>query len=178
MRLIEDCEGYTGAVYHDPLNDPLPFVSPEGQVGLHMITYVKGVGVSYRVVAIPGSNNDAWYREAADYVCGCAVPAVWMFTGIDGEHVVTHQTLDVHESVHLMSHPDHLFEEGFESTGLSQRLVFVPETAGMVGAVRELTGFLQNHGVDNLGDEDAISYQEMADFDADEFARHLFGDDK
>lgn len=178
MNFFEDCTDYKGAVYHDPVNDAMPFVSPERTVGLHTLVYVKGVGISYRVVSIPGSNQDAWYRETEGYVCKCAVPAMWHFTGIDGATVVTHDTLNVHEAVHLMAHPDHLFDGPDDNeTGMRCNLALVPEELGMVGAVREFTGFLANHGVEGVSYEGEISYEEMVGFDPDELARQIFQGD-
>lgn len=170
------CTDYHGAIYMNEPDEKLPFATPEGRVALNTITYVRGVGMSIRVVAIPGSHPDAWFREIEDFdVCGCSPPSVWHFTGIDGDRVVTYNTLDVHGAVHLMCHPDHLFESTPDlHGGLVSRLRLVSESDGLFMVMTEMTDFLADRGVPGMRDEGELSYEEIVSFNADDLMSQIF----
>ena len=177
---IFPCENYDGATYMSDPDGKLPFATPDGRVALNTVTYIRGVGMSSRVVAIPGSHPDAWQREVQDYdVCGCSPPAVWHFIGIDGDRVVTYNTLDVHAAVHLMCHPDHLFEQNPQlEGGLVSRLRLVPESDGLYMVMTEMTDYLADKGVPGMREDNELSYDEIKDFDVDELMSQIFGENE
>jgi len=173
-----DCTGYSGAVYLDDADTEVPFAMPEESVALNTVTYVRGQGMSVRVVAIPGSMHYAWRQETADYnVCSCSPPAVWHFTGYDPEtqRIVSYDTLDVHEALHLMAHPDHMFDGGMSGGGMHSELRAVPAELGLVMVMTEMTDFLDSRGVEGMREDGGFSYDDVAGFDVDSFVSDIFG---
>lgn len=170
------CENYEGPSYLQDPEERLPFAAPDGRVALNTVVYIRGVGMSMRVVAIPGSHPDAWMREIAEYdVCGCSPPAVWHFTGIDGDRVITFQTLDVHAAIHLLSHPDHMFDPAPDlEGGLLNRLRLVPPEDGLYLVMTEMTDYLADKGVPGMREDGELSYDEIKSFNADEFVTKIF----
>ena len=172
------CEGYDGIVFDDPETE-VPFVYPEGSVALNSVTYVRGVGMNCRVVNIPATDADVWNVEAERMgLCNCSPPAVWLFTAIDGTEVSTFHTLDTHEAVHLMQHPDHIFDKNYPGGGVSLRsdLRMVAAEHGMMGVVTEMCDYLAGRGVQGMRDDGGITYDEVVGFDVDDFTSQLFGE--
>lgn len=179
--MIGRCENYEGTVYDDPDQDEIPFVYPEDSVALNTVVYVKGTGMNCRVVNLPGSDVQRWAEETgAMGLCDCSPPAVWSFIAIDGTDVVEFNTLNTHEAVHLMQHPDHLFDADYKSDGASLKgnLRMVPPIEGMLGVVGEMCDYLADRGVPGMREDGAMTYDEASGFDVDDFITNIFGENK
>jgi hypothetical protein len=93
-----------------PMGDGLMLPHPHGYVGAYYITYVKGAGMRVRIVNVPGSDEESFLAETADYICPCGQPSIYHFTAVDGLTVVTYITMDSHEALYFMTGPELLFE--------------------------------------------------------------------
>jgi hypothetical protein len=178
--MIEEfgCTGYTGVTYLDSTDEGVPFAMPDESVALNTIVYVRGQGLSVRVVSVPGSMQYAWRQETSGYdVCECSPPAVWHFTGYDPEtqRIVSYDTLDVHEALHMMAHPDHMFDGGMSGGGLVSELRAVPAGLGLVMVMTEMTDYLDSRGVAGMRGDGELSYDDVAGFDVDSFVADIFG---
>ena len=108
---------------------------PEKEVAMNTVTYIKGRGMSLRVVTVPGSRPELFIHDTLEMgMCQCSPPAVWQFTAIDGDMVVILYTLDPHEAMHFLGFPDELFaakDGDYGDAALCSELVFVPEEEGL-----------------------------------------------
>jgi hypothetical protein len=148
-----------------PLGDGLMLPHPAGYVGSYYITYVKGAGMRVRIVNVPGSNEESFVAETADYLCPCGQPAIYHFTVVDGVTVVTYITMDSHEALHFMINPEILFdnpthatlpagEDTFEEVELLGMLSgsdtpMVPVGEQLESVIAECVDFLEENGAES-----------------------------
>lgn len=170
------CEGYTG-VHYEIQTAGVDYVAPEHEVGLNTVTYVQGVGLSLRTVSVPGSASEMFFEATEEFgTCDCIPPAVWVFTGYgtDGTVVVTH-ALNGHDAIHLLRHPDHLFDDSMQGVGLmTSELNLVPVDHGLEMVFHESKEHLAKMGVPDLIDDDAIKYDELSGVDMEELFAQFF----
>lgn len=170
------CDGYDGQVYdiHGPGVD---YVAPEHEVGMNAVTYVQDVGLSLRTVSVPGSAVEMFMEVTEPFgVCNCLPPAVWVFTGYgrDGTVAVVH-VLNGHDAVHLMRHPDHIFDGSQNGVGIMTSVLnLVPPEHGLEMVFQESKEHLASMGVPDLIDDDAIRYDEIAATDLDDMFAKFF----
>ena len=104
-------EAANGSDGQYPVGDQgLVLPHPHGYVGSYYVTYIKGAGMRVRVVNVPGSNEESFLEETADFICPCGSPSVYHFTVVDGTTVVNYITMDSHEALHFMMDPELLFD--------------------------------------------------------------------
>jgi hypothetical protein len=169
------CPGYEGTVY-GVSGDEIAFVAPDGVVGLNTVTYVQGVGMNIRTVNVPGSDAGMFFRETEDFGgCQCSPPALWVFTGIESDGTVhLYHTLSSHEAVHMLRHPDHLFNE-IDSGGIQENgLTLVAPEYGLDMVTRELVDYLDSLGVGDLKDDSEMSFKDIAEVDVEGLVAKFF----
>jgi hypothetical protein len=91
-----------------PVGDGLMLPHPNGYVGAYYVTYIKGAGMRVRIVNVPGSDEEGFMEETAEYICPCGSPSIYHFTVVDGMDVVTYITMDSHEALYFMMNPETL----------------------------------------------------------------------
>jgi len=173
------CETYDGTEYIVS-GEEVDFVSPSGSVALNTVVYIQGRGLNIRCVSVPGSDEHMFAEETEPFgICGCNPPAVWHFTAVSSEgHVRTYDTLDGHEAVHLLRHPDHLLEENYDGGGFATGINLIPEEMGLNVVFRELQDAMIGIGV--LEDDGAIKVTEIQEVDTEELFNkfmEMLGDD-
>ena len=179
-QMKEICPDYDGAEYEVDAEE-LAFVAASDEVALNSVTYVQDVGMNVRVVTVPGSSPEAFQHVTSQFgVCDCSPPSVWLFTGVSRQgtvHIV--HTLSVHDAVHLLRPPDHLFEEngGVQGTAtMPNKLTMVPATEGLSMVLRETQDHLAGMGVPGLAEEDGMTYEQVASTDVDEMIAKFLAD--
>ena len=164
----ESCPDYDGVVYLSE-KDNVEFASPMNAVAMTNVVYVQGKGMSVRTLNIPGSDAAMFKEETSGSLCDCMPPAVWHFTGIGalGE-VIDFSTLDGHEALHLMHHPDHLFEMEFDNTsfGIGYDLTLLDSTYTIDLVFKEMVDTLTAQGA--LPDDGSIKVTDVNTVDLDE----------
>lgn len=170
------CDGYDGQVY-DIMGPGVDYVAPEHEVALNTVTYIQGVGMNMRTVSVPGSAVEMYMEVTEPYgVCACLPPAVWVFTGVatDGSVAVVH-VLNGHDAVHLMRHPDHIFDGSQNGVGImTSDLRLVPPEHGLEMVFQESKEHLASQGVPDLIEEGAIRYDEIAVTDLEDMFAKFF----
>ena len=174
-----DTENYDGADYHIDGMTKIGLPQPEEGVAVNTVTYIKGRGMSLRIVAVPGSRTALFWKDIEGMgMCDCSPPAIWNFIAIDDQTVVTLYTMDSHEAMTFLSYPDLLFEapgSEYEEAGVAGVMPMIPESEGIGMVVSEATEWVASGGgQDELVDE--ITYSDVTSSDIiSEFERMLKG---
>ena len=163
----EACPDYNGVIYMSD-KDNVEFASPVNAVAMTNIVYIQGQGLSIRTLNIPGSDAAMFFEEANGMICDCMPPAIWHFTavGADGQ-VIDFSTLDGHHALHLMHHPDHLFEPDFNHTmGIGYTLNLLDNSYTIDLVFKEMVDTLTEQGA--LPDDGSIKVTDVTNVDLDE----------
>jgi hypothetical protein len=163
----EACPDYNGVVYLSE-GDNVEFASPLNAVALTSIVYIQGDGISVRTLNIPGSDAAMFAEETQGIACDCMPPAVWHFTAIGVlNEVVNFSTLDGHHALHLMHHPDHLFEPEFNHPmGIGYDLKLLDNTYTIDLVFKEMVDTLTAQGA--LPDDGSIKVADVSNVNLDE----------
>ena len=107
-------------------------------------------------------------EETQGLACDCMPPAVWHFTAIGGlGEVVDFSTLDGHHALHLMHHPDHLFDHDFNHVmGVGYDLKLLDNSYTIDLVFKEMVDTLAAQGA--LPDDGSIKVTEVAEVNLDE----------
>ncbi len=169
---------YEGADYSQNGLQGIGIPGPQYGVAHNTVTYVRGQGLSIRMVTIPGSDQNMFLEETAQLgLCNCSPPCVWLFVGVDPAtgQVAQVQTLDGHEAAHLLQHPDHLFEDDLHTWVFDAQPVLVAESEGLGMVVAELEDWLRRNGSHIEGhQEDVLGWSDVTSVDIDELAKKFF----
>ena len=173
-------EDYDGADYHIEGQTSIAIPQPDQGLAVNTVTYIKGQGMSLRIVAVPGSRTELFWHDVEGMgLCDCSPPAIWNFIAIDGQTVVTLYTMDSHEALTFMSYPDLLFEapgSEYEQAGLAGVLPMIPAEEGISMVVSEATEWVALGG-DQSELLEEISYSDVTSADIiSEFERMLKGE--